>query len=668
MKKVLLSAVAMIMIVALSIKIMTPEEYEKEPSATFIDELVTKNKTSKSIENAELNILTGTELDGLEYKRCESLTRNLTNRIRRWQNQQFILPSFIVNKYSSDDVLVALEAFGLSQQDYVNNHDTQRETMSVAWKRSESNNYHPPKEFLFSFKGGPRKYENMRRFFKEFLKLPAAERRSQVQNIPIIVNDIATMFRDGFSEDEIINVLHDFEDINSVISKGREHVREFGLIDKAAAAGYLKVFNYLIERGAVIENRPASLNTLEFAIFHSSGAARSYPMVEKRDAFEQIIRTLRDYHLPLRIREDRFSKKYYLLGGAGSQRSYQMPKVELMDFYRKLGVDFDQKIDRNHFKSIANQELLFELEEHLKSELFQNEDTNEQDIDNCNDHLSNVKHTLTRNDTHQIIEQTITKHSGHSDEVIKELQSIEPGLVDMYKWTESQARQPQRFNVNFNSPTEEIYRLLTGEEYEKADEYLVTKPLSDDEKHAVFWRVVKSDTKHISFLVENGLVPQYSDYREAARLTQYQLDDLDAHGYNFKEFDDRNKSLVFYAAFMCNASLINHLLKEGYPYRYDDVGEEPLSAAIRYSECPRWASVKYDANYDPVSVIEAVLLFKPKIHKHHLERMAELKLLKFDIYKKVIEKIPQLAVDDGILPSGYYIEYQEMWSGIKYQQ
>lgn len=668
MKKNILYVIATIaMVAAILLTVLTQDELELQQNVTLVERLVMKENISQAGVRENTKNLTNGEVDGQEFKRCESLVRTLTNRVRAWQNQEFILPSQLDNKYSSDDILVALEVFGLSQTHYIQNLDEKRETKSTGWKRLANNDGRQPEEFVITSDKGL-KFIHMRRFFKKFLQLSASEQQNLVQNIPIIADDIATMFSDGFNEKEIIDVLRHFQDVNARIGISYEHVREFGLIDKAAASGFLKVFDYLIERGAAIENRRASLNTLEYAIFHSRKSFGEHPMNNNREAFEKIIRTLRNYNLPLRIREDRFSSKYYYVGGAGSRKSYNMPNKEAVKFYSELGLNFENRIDVNHFKESANQELVMDLENLLKKDLYDKEGTTESDVENCTKHVSTVKHTLTRHSVAQIIKSTIEKYSGHSDKVIEALQSIEPGLVEMYKSMETQKREPLNIAINLGSPDAEIHRLVMTGKYDKAVEYLARNSLTDKDKHAVFWKVYRSDAKEIDFLIDNGLAPQYEDYREAARLTPTQLGTLELKGYQFRKFDERGKNLVFYAVFTCNADLIIHLLKEGYPYSFDGAGEDPLSAAIRYSNCTRWASKKYERNYNPESVIESILQFEPEIQTHHLKRMAEMKLLRLDDYKKVIEKSPQLMVDNGVLPSGYYVEYQEMWSGIKYQQ
>ncbi|MCW9015345.1 MAG: hypothetical protein OQJ89_00130, partial [Kangiellaceae bacterium] len=376
--------------------------------------------------------------------------------------------------------------------------------------------------------------------------------------------------------------------------------------------------------------------------------------------------TLLNYELPVRIRYDHRGD-YLQVGGAGPGFNYQQPDQETEDFFKELGIDLTKRITHEYFAQRSDPELVEELEQFVNLELFGNVSSGKKEAEECQAFVAKVQKLIYKHDIQQTLDKVSAEHNGLSDKIIPVLNQMEPALVEVYMALEATPTPSNNITFNTGSTTFNFLGFLRTGDLVKAKELLKEEEVYAADRHTIFWAVVGSNVEHIGFLVENGLVPEFEDYQKAANLTPEQIEVLAEWDYKFESIDKRGKSLAFYAAFACNTELIDFIYKKGYPYRSQQWGEDPLASAIRYTSCPRWKGQSYPPNYNKKSMIESLMKFKPQISLHHQQRMAELKLTDVKNYQEIITVVPELAVNDSLLPSGYYVQAGEVWDGVRYQ-
>ncbi|MCW8880335.1 MAG: hypothetical protein OQJ89_05080 [Kangiellaceae bacterium] len=600
--------------------------------------------------------------NGNKFEQCFSIVKKVNDKRNSWRNNRFEVPEKIAKKYASDEILVALEALQLSSSTYLNEQiEASLKQLAVEQRIQKSGQVYPEEFYTTTEKGY--KVVDMTRFFQRFLDAPETERIHLAKSIPLLAYDVEKIFNSTFSEDEIVDILSYIEDIESPFDN-RSHVRDFRLIDFAAARGMLKIFNYLIQRGVKIENRPTMMNTLEVVIFRH----KRYPDPKKSNTrnFQQVIQTLLSYELPVRIRNSHYGD-HLKVGGPAQRSSYPKPDHETEEFFKNLGVDLGKRITHEYFLQESNPELIKALEDYGNQQLFGDLPNGQQDAIDCYEFVTKVESLIYRHDIQQTLDKVSAEHNGLSDKIIPVLNQMEPALVEVYMALEATPAPSNNITFDTRSITFNLPNLLRTGDLEKAKELLQKQEeISAEDRHAVFWTVVRSNVEHIGFLVENGLVPEFEDYQKAANLTPEQIKVLAEWDYKFESVDKRGKSLAFYAAFACNTELIDFVYEKDYPYHTQQWGEDPLASAIRYTSCRRWQGQDYPSNYNKKSMIKSLMKFKPQISMHHLQRMAELKLREVKNYQEIIEMVPELAVNDELLPSGYYVQPGEVWDGVRY--
>ncbi|MCW8880035.1 MAG: hypothetical protein OQJ89_14935 [Kangiellaceae bacterium] len=616
------------------------------------------------LASEDMEIVPTTE-NGIKFAQCHSTLWKIRGEIDEWRTRKFKVPEVIVQKYSSDEILIALEALQLSTITYLSQLarlPSEPTASQLRFRKNVEQRY--PDEFFTTTKSGAKALD-IHNFFKRFLEYSDSERALKAENIPLLAEDLITIFTGAFSEDELIEILGYIKDINSSLPN-RHGVRDYRLVDAAASRGFLKVFNYLVQRGAIIKNRLVSMNTLEIVIFTHKNEYLPDPKKSNTEGFQQIVQVLLNYDLPVRIRKEAFGNQLNI-GGATSLRSFSNPDQETMEFFDNLGIDLTQRITREYFIQEANPALIKELEAHVNRELFRDLPNGKQGAEDCQVLMAKIEKLVNRYNIQETIDEVVADNQGLSDKVIPALAKLEPALVDAYMILEERQAPSNHLSSDSERLFSKIHQLLDKGDLNKARETLNEAEFSTKDKHNFFWGVVRTKIKYINFLVENGVGPEFVDYRSAADLTPEQLNVLLEWDYSFNSVDKRGKSLAFYAAYRCNTELIDYIHKNGYPYHNQQWGEDPLATAIRYATCVKRQGDTKLSKFYKGSVIKSLMKFAPKISMHHMQRMAELKLRDIEKYQHIIGLVPELAVSDSILPSGYYVRPREIWDGVRYR-
>lgn len=266
----------------------------------------------------------------------------------------------------------------------------------------------------------------------------------------------------------------------------------------------------------------------------------------------------------------------------------------------------------------------------------------------CEALLGSVQNKIANPEKHEQANRLLSEHANNVDQINEALFKLEPGLTDCvvkpkaFKKTEvSQTSVRPRYD-----DIENIVRLRQNTDIHQAIAAALPLNLTEEEKERLFIRLTGRNTDSVPFLFENGLLPESFSMSEVYSFEPEQMEALTQLGYDFNKPTDTNRNVVEGAVTQCNASLLQWLAQNDFTYQFSELRSDALAIAIR-TQC-------FNIRQRRIDLISAVMAFNPSVKEYHRQRMAELRLQDYPLFKTLTEMFPQLSISESQSPSGYF--------------
>ena len=655
------------------------EEMNSEPTQDFDAPFKTPIKLSENKEVSEISVE-----DGIAINHCIKREQKQSIFASQLQRGDIEIPSEITSSYSIPQQMVAFKAVGLSvsQLEYKYREKlSQRDNIFLR----RTTGRHPPE---FNSPRNKHKVTDHNYFYKEFFSKTESEQARIARELPLVVEDVLPMIRlstnmeeqqSSFMErnpnaalppsiytiENTIRLLEHIEDINQPLQIPLYHGES--LVHQASRLGASEVLAYLIGRGAIVSNNEVYLNPLEAAVvggLNKPATRQAKGLISSQR--KEIISILKNYNLPVRVREIRGNSLVF--GGAGTGMYFNSFAESTIEQFQQLGIDLNQRIDDDYFESVADPNLVSDIKNYIEESL--NYISKESDANRalCSDLKALAQKLVLSKNVYRALHFVESEKSLSQLEILNRLQALEPGLVDLYRSKVKTKERPGNISISANDPEFRLLELILQNKKNEAASFIEQLTLSDEEKNRIFWGVFSQSYSDISFLSVNGIMPIPDQYHEASKLQAEKFEELKEYGIDFTRGDRRRKSIIYYAAYACNVELINHLHSKGYQYQVDKFGADALATAIRYANC---SAIKTEnassVNENRRRLFNAIKAFQPEIKAYHRKRMAEQKLFNVERYQFIAQIFPELAIADNVVPSGYYVEPYEAFTGVRRQ-
>lgn len=321
--------------------------------------------------------------------------------------------------------------------------------------------------------------------------------------------------------------------------------------------------------------------------------------------------------------------------------SYRFGEDEIVALRQDYGIDLTQiptrqipSIERDHR---LIRELEAELAEHLSARTrAQNLET---DLATCEQVVEAVNQQWQPRVMHDVLNSVVAAYPDAPDRIKRELALIDPSLVDMFR-RRFEGRS-QRFSP-VDMP-DEIVDLLQLGKIEEVIEFYSAADLSDANVNSLMWTILGWDAGYYEALIYSGLLREpleYFDMQTTSMLSVDRIERLENAGAEMRSSDSRQKTLLFYAVERGYMDLVTILEQRGYPFSFDELGEDPLHAALD--------TVNYRLSIENIEELVTTLMqYRPLIDEFHLSRMAVIQLKYPQTYQRLVNQFPALAVPTG---------------------
>lgn len=571
----------------------------------------------------------------IKYQQCKPLLNAIDKNKSQWRKEINSLLESYLEKYDRTNVMSALvllegEFFAYRKREILRVPDKnlvakQKKINSILL---EAAGISMPKGMSVSF--GVKD-------LKSNFELSEEERKSNIQKIGLVVNDVVEALRSNeFSNRQLIELMSLLVDING-FTHNPANYRPDNLLDAIVDVKSEVLFDAYIELGGKVENTAFGVNPLERLISNQNLHGGPVP--------QELVKKLAEYHLPIRVNRSSDPKEESIELGAFWK--HPVPNVEHFEelvLSENLIVSAAPKKDS--LSEIPEVKEIFEKlkKDKISSRIPELSKVSMQDIEICQTTSKSVFRSMNTAAGQAVIEKAKEIFGDEQSEVVGYLNEIEPGLVDCY--LSSKNRFPRTF-PNFSNDYSNIYRKITkGEIYNGIQEFNSIER-DDNQKAFLFWELVAASPEYAGPLVESGILPQRNDFFWAARsLDGKSYSAIEKLGFSFDHKSPDGKSLTEYAAKQCNSELISELYSLQQPYTYETMGRDALGIALTTRSCKN--------KKERLDVVSSVMKFKPVIKNSHQQDIADLRLKDYSTYKTISDIYPQLKIAEDVKNSQYF--------------
>lgn len=473
------------------------------------------------------------------------------------------------------------------------------------------------------------------RFSGEDLRAILSSPKSEeiISTLQLFPQEVADFIKKGeWEATEVDRLLRRTTGLNMNFDEAANY-QPINLLEVIIDNGNDQLLDLFIQNGGVIPLLNFGLNPLERLVLSD----KQLKFVNK----ERMLDLFNQYGFQLRLST---KEQGSYIGSFGLKHPFSLTNEQL-NRIREKGVQvlIDPPLEQ-YLSNTDVQRVSEEFTKILDEVLFdKNKTYTRKEFELCQSKRVNASEETRTVDARSLMSDLRLSYSG--DQLLRELHKREPGLVNC-QWSKERATHTNRTLIN-EKPRfyDEVAKRLFKEEIQSAAELRDKYEASEYENAQLFWYMPYDKPGVMTTMLENGFKPRKDDHFWAARLSSFAYKELLEFGFAFDYPSETRQSIVEYAARQCNSELLEFLSTTDVIYRYNELGEDALGIAMRAWGCRRKENSLADT-------LAAIMKFNPTIEEYHLKRMAEIRNSRPFDYERVIDKVPQLKIDDKLRSSG----------------
>ncbi|RTE86265.1 MULTISPECIES: ankyrin repeat domain-containing protein [Gammaproteobacteria] len=463
-----------------------------------------------------------------------------------------------------------------------------------------------------------------------FESMSESEKTQVLRELPVNVDDIAYFIYEGLPFEDITMMLDSIEDPQSVVNYDRHDI--VSLFDYAVVASRPKIVEELLLRGMTPTEDEFLASSMDWALLSLS----RYLQSERKDETVEVVKRLMG--LGARARFESVSPS--TVKGSFQGYDYHFNEEQLTSLRNDYQLDLTQIPELSSPLLDEEHPLLMELSQNLNNHLSIALGTEHSSTlrDECWETVTAISQQWNPRSKQEIYDE-LTEGLGEPPAGIHAMLSdIDPVLVDWYRtYKEHPSRQR-----SFTPFPQEVNELLWARNYDQAIEVLESHEFTPAESQSLFSQLLEFGPDIYPVLMSSSLRQGKIDYLQfVLRLRAPQeMQPLESLGADLRGFDERQKTLLFYAVDQMNSELVTYLVEEGFPYSFDDLGQDPLHAALRQG-------VMRGSITELEQTVATLMSYQPQVDEFHRNRLAVLRLKYPDVYQNLVSRYPQLAIDNN---------------------
>lgn len=576
----------------------------------------------------------------LNFYECERVIADIPQVRRRWAREDARnWEGLLQQGHSLDEVTLAIEHFS-----------------GVGWARSfrlQQLRAHTElnQQLVAHYEQFAREYPELVELGFRFMpRLPSAtltgfadmsesEQKAALSEHRVLVDELSYFIRqEDVSDDDILLMMSYAEDIFEMLSLD-SHYSALSLLDSAVKASRVAVVEALLEAGLRPTEDAYLGSTMEWALHLLS---RFGGDEDKEQNAARIVSMLQPFNA--RARFERKSSRE--VKGGFVTRNYQFDRDDIIRIRDTYGLDLTQIESREPIAVDPEHALIQLLEAEREQYLRDEAQTSSAELKTCEALVMATYQQWQPRSESALLQEVMARYPDSPDRVMFKLSQIDPKLVDRYR-EEHQRRS--RIGEFLDSSDALVEQLRQGDIDSVIAYYQDKAPaLSDLSVNLLMWQIIDWDLNYYERLRQSGILREPFQYYDLPIHRSYwryaDIEQLEAIGVNMRGEDSRAKSLVYYAVRGSKVDELEALEANGYPFSYDQFGQDPLHLALSWG-----------MGSPPIDKVEQMLpilmRFSPQIDEHHESRMALLRLKYPHHYERLTADYPELAVSpDTKLP------------------
>ncbi|MCC5880031.1 MAG: hypothetical protein JJU03_09085 [Idiomarina sp.] len=457
------------------------------------------------------------------------------------------------------------------------------------------------------------------------------ERGALLQEHGATVDDVAYFLtRDELTEDDLMLLLEHVTDPFALVNYDR--LETVSLLNYAIANTRPRIVEALLHAGI----RPAEDNYLGSSMEWALSGLNHRGERQERAAL--IVSMLLPFNAAARfdVQNQRQVTANF------PRNAYRFNEDRINAIRQDYGIDLTQIPSRQVPSIASDHRLIQELE--AERVAYINAETVAHHLDTdlvaCEQLVEAVNEQWQPRQMHQVLNSVIAEYPDAPERIKSELAQIDPSLVDVFR--ERHEGRQQRFDP-VDMP-QEIHDFLHQGQIENVIAFYSGKALSDANVNSLMWNIFGWDVSHYEAMRHSGLLKEpleYFDMQFHGRLLRSEaIQQLEDAGADMRGSDSRQKTVLFYAVKRANTELVTFLEQRGYPFSFDDLGQDPLHAALD--------TTNFRLSMDVVEELVPTLMeYRPVIDEFHLSRMAVIQLKYPQTYRALVSQYPELEAPPG---------------------
>ena len=463
-----------------------------------------------------------------------------------------------------------------------------------------------------------------------FDELSLAQQQEIADSGKVTVDDVAFMMgRSKYSDEQILMLTKSLPDPGATV--GYEHLDEaVSLLDFAAKSGRLSSFNYLIDQGLAPTQDRYLGSTMEWAL---SGLM---DCCERRQRRVDIIKKLNSLGAAARFREQSPTRVY----GNFPRRFYRFDQADIASLRDEFGLNLLAIKQRQPLSMTQHGRLVKRLakqrDDFIETQTAMTDVTDTRAA--CRATVKRISDQWRPRRSHEVVQEIREQYPDSDSSALAVLADMDPALVDEYRryfvWSGGM-RQTDALS--------EVYQYLADGDIERVIRELEAASLNASEKRFVISNLLKRDLNYYRALSQSSLMDGGLQHHQLAFITldADKIKTLADLGYDLYGYDNRGKSLLYYAVTEANTETVAWLIEQNAPYEGDGRGRDPLYQAIKH------ASGGQSAEQSKFLIDQLMTSYQPTVTRFHKQRMAVVKLRYPEQYQQLIDLHPALTVDEA---------------------
>ncbi|SNY55462.1 hypothetical protein SAMN06297280_2875 [Arsukibacterium tuosuense] len=564
------------------------------------------------------------KFDTPDYAQCEQFIQEFHSESFSWSRKYHRdWASYLEQGYSLDEITLAVERFANSNF-----------AASFRVKQLRKGT-----EFAFS---NQQLNEQLRQQFPELadsglsieLKVPLTalasfatmtdeEKRQVLAEHQVGVNDVAYFINSGLSDEDILMMLSDITIPAAIVSY--EGIEAISLLDFAVAASRPVLVENLLLMGLSPTSDAYLGSSMEWALSRLTFANEN----TEANAVE-VVKLLKLHGAQARFKV----KRPETIEGSSPRHFYSFSEEKIVSLSQNYQLDLTQ-IEQREVPALDGQHPLIDTLEaerdvYLAAKLG---NPNHRELQgSCQRILHAVDKQWQPKSAHEVVNSIEKLYGESATRIISELARIDPLLVDIYR------ERRDRPIAGVRIPPEAIKQVQQGD-IKQAMSYLEGHSYSDNEKRMLIIQLLGFNVEYFSELNQSSLWVDDLQFFDLMLLQPNValVQALEQAGANLRGVDSREKTLMYYATERFNVSLVSFLQSEGYPFSFDDQGQDPLHVVLRSNQ----SGV---SRQDIETLVNVLMAYHPDIDAFHRSRMAVIQLKYPRLYESLISRHPELAI------------------------